>query len=235
LSVPQPGVVSLVFACVSGITNVYSRHFYMAQNSLQDAELRKLNLEITQLDKRFEPELEKLKWEISGLRASQAWDRRIGRYIPLATTLVGVGAFWLGVQQYTTNEKEHLAQNRRQMEQDWAERAKDYKKYFWEKQLDTYSEAVDLAARLANDQDPTTAAEAYSRFVELYHGRMVIYEDLNVMQAMKRFEQVYIEYRQDPGLQNEAKTAARDLARECRKSAADSWDIPLQTLDMSKF
>ena len=227
------------------------------QRSLHAAELKKLHLEIKQLEQRSAPELEKLRSEISGLKASQAWDQWVGRFLPLATTMVAIAGFWFGIHQYSQSEnertaeinrsennrlaeisraeKDRSAEDRLQLGRDEETREKEFKKYFWEKQLDTYSEAVDLASQLANEQDPKLASGIYIKFIDLYHGKMVIYEDEKVMLAMKRFVEVYVEYKQNPGLQNDAKTSARELARECRNSLAKTWDIPLLTLDMRKF
>jgi hypothetical protein len=197
--------------------------------SKADLEVQKLRLEIAELERtRAESksglELEKLRIEISGLQRSQKWDRQVGRFIPIATAVIALAGFWFGIFQFTKND---------QRQQDLRE--KEFKRAFWEKQLSVYTETVDLAAELANRQNAKDAEPLYRRFTDLYHGQMVLYEDPEVLSAMKAFTQVYIEYQRDPGLQNDAKEAARTLAHACRKALSSTWNIPLKDLDMSKF
>lgn len=197
--------------------------------SKSDLEVQKLQLEIAALERarsesKSTVELEKLRIEIAGLQNSQKWDRRVGRFIPMATTIIALAGFWFGIFQFTKND---------QRQQDLRE--KEFRRAFWERQLSVYTETVNLAAELANRQDAKSAEALNQRFTDLYHGQMVLFEDPEVLKAMKGFVQVYIEYQHDPGLQNDAKEAARALAHACRKALAGTWNIPLKDLDMSKF
>lgn len=162
-------------------------------------------------------QLEKLRLEIEDLRRNKPWSGRLTDWVPIITALIAVAGFLLGIVQ--TNKA----------------REKEFKKVFWERQLQTYGTASRLAAEMSTTSDHQKRDVAYAQFQEIYHGEMVLVEDVEVKDAMKHFIEVFIDYRDDPGLQDEVEAAARALARKCRKSIAKTWDVDLQDLDTSTF
>ena len=114
-------------------------------------------------------------------------------------------------------------------------REKEFKKHFWEKQLELYLEASNKAAQLALIEANNDKKKAYQRFLELYHGDLVLVEDQKVKDAMKDFIELYIDYQRDKGLHESLLTSSRALARTCRQSLAETWNIQLQDLDFTKF
>jgi hypothetical protein len=140
------------------------------------------------------------------------WDQFIGRYIPVITTLVAVFGVLIGVHQFNVT------------------REKEFKKYFWEQQLNFYVQASRDAAQLATMKAGGDRDKVLEDFNGLYHGQMVIFEDESVMKAMKHFAEIYIDYQANPGIQTDVQRAARDLARSCRESSAETWSVPLEKL-----
>lgn len=137
--------------------------------------------------------------------------------LKLVSALLVVCTFSAGVLQYRDTSQ------------------REFKRKFWEKQLDLYQEASRSAAQLSIIQDEEARVPIYQRFLELYHGEMVLVEDNQVKNAMKSFVELYIDYQDNRGLQDELQSSARALARTCRKSLADSWDIDLEDLDFSVY
>jgi hypothetical protein len=89
---------------------------------------------------------------------SITWDHLV-KYIPLITAVVSVAGFLVGIHRFNIT------------------RENEFKKYFWEKQLDYYMDASRSAAKLATIGDKNARSAVYQEFLELYHGPMVIFED----------------------------------------------------------
>lgn len=164
-----------------------------------------------------EAELQKRQLEVQGLAFEQSWKARTLKVIPFLTALVAVGGFLLGIHQNNVA------------------REKEFKRHFWERQLESYVEASRLAASLSTLPPGQERAEASIRFRQLYHGEMVVFEDEAVMQAMRDFAQLYIDYMTDEGLQTDLQKQARAFARTCRESASRQWDVELKALDVSRY
>jgi hypothetical protein len=142
------------------------------------------------------------------------FDEFFGRYKPLITTLVAVFGALIGLYQFNVT------------------REKEFKKYFWEQQLNFYVQASRDAAQLATMKAGDDREKVFQDFTVLYHGQMVIFEDGRVMKAMKHFVETYIDYQTNPGIQTQVQLDARDLARACRESSAVTWRVPLEKLDI---
>lgn len=162
-------------------------------------------------------QLEKLRLEIAELKQRRHGAGKLTDWIPIMTALIAVAGFLGGIVQNN------------------ATREKEFKKVFWEKQLQNYMDASGLAAKMVTTSKDDEKDAAYRQFQEIYQGQMVLVEDVEVKDAMKHFIEVFIDYRHDPGLQDDAQTAARILARTCRESLSKSWDVKLEKLDTSRF
>src|ERR1700687_6424066 len=80
-------------------------------------------------------QLEKLRLEIKDLRRNRPWSGRLTDWVPIITALIAVAGFLLGIVQ--TNKA----------------REKEFKKVFWERQLQTYGTASRLAAEMSTTKD----------------------------------------------------------------------------------
>jgi len=99
----------------------------------------------------------------------------------------------------------------------------NFHKEYWSRQLVVYEAAIDLASKLSTEEAGAARDVDFKSFTELYYGKLVIYEDPTVEKAMVNFRESYLDYERNPGRQNDVQHAVRDLANECRKSAAKTW------------
>lgn len=169
-------------------------------------------------------EIEKLGLEIKSLKkADKKWYVLI-QYLPLTTVLVALAGFIFGIIQYKD-----------QQQKDRVIREKEFKIKYWEKQLDVYINISQSAARLATLDNAEDREKEYQRFRELYYGNFLMVADEQVARTAKTFFQNYIDYRNDPRKQVGVQLSSKALANACRKSLGQSWDVPLNNLDVSQF
>jgi hypothetical protein len=114
---------------------------------------------------------------------------------------------------------------------------KEFRKPFWEKQIDVYFEVSKAAATIATLDETNTEKkkETEDEFWKLYWGQVVLVEDKPVKDAMQRFSQCLKgedEYcRSDDELKKEElQKLSLELANSCRSSISNSWDIDLKNL-----
>jgi hypothetical protein len=148
-------------------------------------------------------QIEKLRLEIGDL--SEKGLKHPSALLPWLTALVALAALLL--QIITTRQTSR----------------ENFQKEFWSRQLAQYETAVDLASKLSTEEEGAARDNDFRAFTELYYGKLVIYEDVAVQKAMVKFRELYLDYRHNPGMQLDVQHAARDLASECRKSAAKTW------------
>lgn len=94
-------------------------------------------------------------------------------------------------------------------------------KPFLEKQLALYTEATEVAAKLATSQSDDELDAAKKRFLALYWGELALVEDKAVETAMVKFKQALDG--NNKGHQLEQLSLA--LAHACRDSLAMSWKV----------
>lgn len=112
---------------------------------------------------------------------------------------------------------------------------RDFKKRYWEKQLELYSEVSQSASRLATTQNNDERQKERLHLYSLYHGPLIMVVDDNAAAALKRFVQLSIEYENDPGLQVKVQAGSRELAHALRRSLVETKDIRLSELDFSRY
>jgi len=127
--------------------------------------------------------------------------------------VVALGGLALGVANY-------LATVRRDAET----RNLEARKQYLTRQLDLYTDATRAAAKLATARpDSAEYLAARARFWELYWGELSMVENREVEAAMKRMGDCL------NGKCVECSSLARcslDLAHACRRSLAESWNVP---------
>jgi hypothetical protein len=149
-----------------------------------------------------EAQLEKIRLEIEQLKETRTdW---LGKALPWITASLALAAFIFQIYVNKTSMKYN------------------FEREYWSRQLVQYEAAVDLASKLSTEDKSQRDAD-FKSFEELYYGKLVIYEDVPVHKAMANFRERYIDYIDNPGLQNDMQHAARALADECRQSAARTW------------
>lgn len=178
-------------------------------------------------------QLQKLQLENRNLERGRNLGSTIAPYIPIITACIAVAGFSFGLYQYHHQEVKQqeaaIAQSKRENDL----REAEFKKRFWERQLEEYSAITQSAARLATWDRGAERDKEYLHFRELYHGNLIMLADKSVVEATKEFLQLYIDYRDDPTIQGQVDKSSRKLAIACRESLRQTWNVPLQQLDLA--
>jgi len=178
-----------------------------------------------QLEKlRFE--IEKLKVEIQSLTSSNRWENRVTRYIPVITVLIAVFSFWLGIYQFTRQQRTEMDKLRSEFKYNTELSEKEFRGKFYERQLETYFELSKVAAKIAITEDPTEIKTQYHNFMEIYNGNLQMVQDWQVKRAGAQFEKTLREFVNTQANRDKLQIEARALADACRGSLRDVWGIP---------
>ena len=111
-------------------------------------------------------------------------------------------------------------------------RAESYRSQFWQSQLRLYLEATKAASTLATASDSKSPSyqEARARFDQLYYGELCVVESSDVSGRMVDFRKLLIAVEEGVQSRELLKSASMSLARACRKSSEDVWNIQLGEL-----
>lgn len=160
--------------------------------------------------------LRKLQLEIDNLvRINKGWNR-VAQFVPLLTIMIAIAAFVFGIIQYRSNQE------------------KEFKKSFLTKQLESYAEITKSAARLAVLDAGDERTREFGHFKELYHGSLRMVADKKVYDETRNFMDYFMDLQSVPTRQREIQEASRRLAVSCRESLQQTWDVPLEELDLPK-
>jgi hypothetical protein len=124
-------------------------------------------------------------------------------------------AFIWGVVQWKENADAELAAAKLEAERYADSRRIEATRPFLEMQLKYYTEAVQVASRIAHSHDPQSIA----RFWELYYGELALVENNDVALAMRQFGDAL-----NQGKTTELNTLAIELGRRVGESLAKSWN-----------
>lgn len=108
---------------------------------------------------------------------------------------------------------------------------KEFRKPYWEKQIELYLEATATAATLATIKAGEKREEALNKFWQLYFGPLAMVEDESVEGAMVRFGEGLIDYEEDKCSIETLRMKSLALAHACRESLGKSWKIDLAKLE----
>jgi hypothetical protein len=120
--------------------------------------------------------------------------------------------------------------------------AEQYKKQFWEKQLDFFSEACQTTGALT--YAPVNSPEfkqAHAKFEELYWGRLAIVESDDVASQMVAFRDALNSLVSAKSDDEQAKAREKlqdislDLAHKCRGTVAASFKVELKALPLPEL
>jgi hypothetical protein len=128
------------------------------------------------------------------------------------TAMVAVGGFIWGIMLYFA-EAERLRETRR------IEATTPY----LDRQLKLYTEATEIASRIANAPAREGAFKEMTRFWELYWGELALVEDERVEAAMVKYGKCL----EDDCPAAELKQRSLALAHACRDSLSESWGVSL--------
>jgi hypothetical protein len=163
------------------------------------------------------PSVEELHREIESLKTRVEDHSRFEKRLKVAATLGAVVVFSAGLVQW------------------WYTSQSEFRKRFWEEQLDVYQEASDAAAKIAMAETPQTEAAVADRslFWRLYWGKLSILEGKGVKDAMVAYGNELSEVEKGttrhPGM---LKKLSYQLARACRESLKKTWEpVPVDDID----
>ena len=115
---------------------------------------------------------------------------------------------------------------------------KEFRKPYWERQLSLYFEVTAAAGTLAAISSGKIATsdrkdlqtKTLEKFWELYYGPLEIVTDNEVTDAIMQFKECLLGHQNGRRNGRDMELCALSLARACRKSIGDSWDVELSKL-----
>lgn len=143
------------------------------------------------------------------------------QWMRLATILGAIGSFVWGVWLWHDGSSKQLAAQERESQRLSETRRIEATRPFLDRQLTLYTEASQVAARLASGESGDAATKARSRFWQLYLGELALVEDREVEAAMVSFGRAL----ENGGDSSTLRTLSVRLAHACRKSLDESWGI----------
>ena len=115
---------------------------------------------------------------------------------------------------------------------------KEFRKPYWERQLALYFEVTAAAATLASidsgkidsSNREELSAQAQEKFWQLYYGPLEIVTDNDVTDAIIEFKECFLKRRGGHLTPRDLEIKSLELARACRASLGESWNIELSKL-----
>jgi hypothetical protein len=153
---------------------------------------------------------------------------RIELFIKAIGPLLVLAGLVFGVIQFQTTAELDREARENQYIQTLEEAQREAKKPFYEEQLALYLEATNVTSRIAVPLNEDDKRRAIVRFWQLYWGQLALVESPEVASAMVAFKEVL----QDTSLseeirEKELKKHTINLARKCRDSLRESWNVEL--------
>jgi len=106
----------------------------------------------------------------------------------------------------------------------------DSAKAFWSQQFPIYKDLCMSAATIATSQDSLMIKKARNDFWRMYYGEARMVVDWQVHQKMSAYAATLKDVERGFKNSDELVFASYELATQCRKSLAESWNIPLSEL-----
>lgn len=164
--------------------------------------------------------------------------KTIESYSKIVLAFVAVLGFLWGVFKYLDAREQEVLRNESQEKQHAETRRIEATRPYLERQLKLYTEATQVAARIATtDKDnangdvddavlddplgPSTPKDAKARFWQLYWGELALVEDKRVESAMKNYGDALL-HNASPDI---LRGLSLSLAHACRDSLAESWAV----------
>ena len=106
----------------------------------------------------------------------------------------------------------------------------DFKRPFWEKQIELYVQASGAASTLATAERGTNWDKARATFWKLYYGPLSIVEDEPVERAMVKFGKKLKEFEAGNGPRSKLQNESLSLSHTIRESIGRDWKTKLGEL-----
>jgi len=143
-------------------------------------------------------------------------------FIKILQGLAIIVGIWATYYAYKKQNDENRAQDLKQIQQT----AREFRKSFYEKQLQYYTEAAEATATLATeDKGSEDYMKAKKAFYRLYWGRLSIVEDKTIEARMIQFDNLLKDYEQKESdiSKEELKQASLKLSRDASKYTINVW------------
>lgn len=138
------------------------------------------------------------------LKRAELWLKAVGLLLTLATIVFGLFQYFHQLSY---------------------ENSMEFKRKFWENQIEVYSNACKYAGLIANYSNQEEFEKHVKSFNALYWGKMIMVDDSVVENAMKEFYLAIKDFNpQDKKSGNKLKYKADQLANACRTSSFDTWN-----------
>src|SRR5215831_10409766 len=143
---------------------------------------------------RLKLENEKLRLEIEDLRGRNKLENRIAKFVPAITALIAIAGLSFGVYQFQSQQRQIADQRLRdtidsinkqasELARSNEAREQEFRKPFWEKQLQLYFDATEAASTMATSKDARKRELATEKFWSLYWGPLAVVEDAGLEEA----------------------------------------------------
>lgn len=142
--------------------------------------------------------------------------------IKILQGLAIIAGIWATWHAYQKQNEDRRMQERLSYEQT----AKEFRRGFYEKQFEYYTEAAEVVATLATEEiGSKDYVEARKKFDRLFWGRLSIVEDKTVEAKMVIFQRLLLEYenRKDEVTRQDLQQASLDLAHAASKYTISVW------------
>jgi len=165
---------------------------------------------------------EKYRSEVAQQFKSKSKIDLVETIIKILQGLAIIAGIWATYYAYKKQNDDRIVQEQERIEQT----QKEFRKSFYEKQLQYYSEAAEATATLATER---IGSEDYNKarknFYRLFWGRLSIVEDKTVEAKMVDFERYLNNYEQkeDSITQGDLQQASLQLAHEASRYTINVW------------
>ena len=187
----------------------------------------KIDVERVRLEK------EKLSAEIKDIRERGNWENRIAKYVPAITVLIAAAAFCFGIYQFHEQQKENFNRQDAEAKRASAAKEQEFRRPFWEKQLQLYFDASEAASTLATSTEEPKRRLAEQKFWQLYWGPLAVVEDAGLKledDPDAKVEAAMVEFgncldRTESCDQDKMRNRSLRLAHTLRESIGKSWNV----------
>lgn len=137
--------------------------------------------------------------------------------------IIGIWATYNEFRKQNEAKKEQEIARVQQEKDRFEQTAKEFRKDFYQRQLEYYAEATKATATLATEKKGSPDyLEARKNFYRLYWGKLSIVEDKSVEKRMVEFEELLRQY-ESGDASADLQQASYRLARDARKNTLEVW------------
>jgi hypothetical protein len=105
----------------------------------------------------------------------------------MITAAVALFGFAWGLVQYGNEQNKNRSQQKAQFDRDQETAEREFMKPWLDAQRETYREALQAVATIANTDEPKAKKQAVNDFWRLYQGKMILVETQAVLGAMIQY------------------------------------------------